>query len=380
MGRKKKRWGRGGISKVKGRDLYVGRYTVETETGPKRKAVYSKDYEETERLLNQALADRDKGLVFDAGAMTVAEYMNRWLVDCAKGRLAHRTYDGYEQRIKDHINPGIGRVKLAKLSPANVQAFYNAKLTSGLAPGTVRAIYAVLHGALDQAVKWNLIPRNPAASVDPPKLRQEEMTVLDADQARRFLNAAKSDRFECLYVLALMCGIRRGELVGLKWTDITLDARTLRINRQLQRRRDGGGLVFTQPKNASRRTIRLPERAIEALRIHRKRQLEEKLRAGPNWQENGLVFTTIKGTPLDAQNVTARSFKSILKSAGLPDMPFHGLRHSCATLLLAKGIHPTYVQKLLGHQSIRLTLDLYSHWMPPMGEQTATAMQEALSG
>ena len=211
MGKKNRR-GRGGISKVKGRDLYVARYTVETETGPKRKAVYGKDYEETERLLNQALADRDKGLVFDAGAMTVAEYMNRWLVDCAKGRVAHHTYDGYEQRLKDHINPGLGRVKLAKLSPANVQAFYNAKLTSGLAPGTVRAIYAVLHGALDQAVKWNLIPRNPAASVDPPKLRQEEMTVLDADQARRFLNAAKGDRWECLYVLALSCGIRRGEI------------------------------------------------------------------------------------------------------------------------------------------------------------------------
>ena len=379
MGKKNRR-GRGGISKVKGRDLYVARYTVETETGPKRKAVYGKDYEETERLLNQALADRDKGLVFDAGAMTVAEYMNRWLVDCAKGRVAHHTYDGYEQRLKDHINPGLGRVKLAKLSPANVQAFYNAKLTSGLAPGTVRAIYAVLHGALDQAVKWNLIPRNPAASVDPPKLRQEEMTVLDADQARRFLNAAKGDRWECQYVLALSCGIRRGELMGLKWSDIDLDARTLRINRQLQRMRDGGGLYFTRPKNASRRTINLPETAINALGSHRMRQLEEQLWAGPNWQENELVFSTIKGTPVDAQNVTARSYKNILKKAGVPHMPFHSLRHSCATLLLAKGVHPTYVQKLLGHQSIRLTLDLYSHWMPPMGEQTAMAMEEALSG
>jgi integrase len=377
---KKKRRGRGGISKVKGRDLYVARYTVETETGPKRKAVYGKDYEETERLLNEALANRDKGLVFDAGAITVASYMNRWLVDCAKSRVAHRTYDGYEQRIRDHINPGIGRIKLAKLSPANVQAFYNAKLNSGLAPGTVRAIYAVLSGALDQAVKWNLLPRNPASSVGPPRLPQEEMTVLDADQARRFLEAARGDRWECFYVLALSCGIRRGELVGLKWSDIDLNASTLRINRQLQRMRDGGGLYFTQPKNVSRRTIRLPETAINALRSHRKRQAEDKLKAGPNWQENGLVFSTIKGTPVDAQNVTARSFKNILKCAGLPDLPFHDLRHSAATILLVKGTHPTYVQKLLGHQSIRLTLDLYSHWMPPMGEQAAMAMEEALSG
>jgi integrase len=273
---KKNRRGRGGISKVKGRNLYVARYTVDTEMGPKRKAVYGKDYEETERLLNEALSNRDKGLVFDAGAMSVAAYMNRWLIDCAKGRVAHRTYDGYEQRIRDHINPGIGRIKLAKLSPANVQAFYTSKLASGLASGTVRAIYAVLHGALDQAVKWNLIPRNPASSVDPPKLRQEEMTVLDAEKARMFLDTAKGDRFECLYVLALMCGIRRGELLGLKWSDINVNARTLRINRQLQRMRDGRGLYFSQPKNAFRRTIKLPERALEALRSHRKRQLEEQ--------------------------------------------------------------------------------------------------------
>ncbi len=151
--------------------MWVARYTVETEEGPKRKAIYHKDYEEVEKQLNEALTNRGKGLVFDAGAMTVAQYMNRWLVDSAKGRLAHRTYDAYEQRIRDHINPSIGRIKLAKLSPANVQASYTAKLNAGLASGTVRAIYAVLSGALDQAVKWDLIPRNPAKSVSPPKLR-----------------------------------------------------------------------------------------------------------------------------------------------------------------------------------------------------------------
>ena len=252
-------------------------------------------------------------------------------------------------------------------------------MTDAVGLGTVRAIYAVLNGALEQAVRWNMISRNPAAAVNPPKLRQEEMIVLDADQARRFLNVARGDRWECLYVLALSCGIRRGELVGLKWSDIDLGTRTLRINRQLQRMRDGGGLYFSQPKNASRRTITLPEMAVNTLRNHRKRQAEQKLSAGPDWQENGLVFTTIKGTPVDAQNVTKRSYKDILKRSGLPHMPFHGLRHSTATILLAKGIHPTYVQKLLGHSSIRLTLDLYSHWMPSMGSHTANGVDEALS-
>lgn len=377
MGKKKRR-GRGGIRKVKGRDLWVARYTVETEEGPKRKAIYHKDYEEVEKQLNEALTNRGKGLVFDAGAMTVAQYMNRWLVDSAKGRLAHRTYDAYEQRIRDHINPGIGRIKLAKLSPANVQAFYTAKLNAGLASGTVRAIYAVLSGALDQAVKWDLIPRNPAKSVNPPKLRQDEMTVLDAAQGRVFLNAVQGDKYECFFVLALTCGLRRGEIAGLRWSDIDNDARTLRVNRQLQRMRDGGGLYFTQPKNASRRTIKLPRRALESLKRHRKFQLEQKLQAGPEWQENGLVFTTIKGTPVDAQNITARNYKTILQRAGLPHMPFHGLRHSCATTLLSKGTHPTYVQKLLGHSSIKQTLDIYSHFMPSMGDHTADGIDEAL--
>jgi integrase len=375
---KKKRRGREGITKAKGRDLYVARYTVETDQGPKRKAIYHQDYKELERQLNEALADRGKGLVFDAGAMTLADYMNKWLTDCAKARLAHRTYDAYEQRIRGHINPSIGRIKLAKLSPANVQAFYTAKLNSGLASGTVRAIYAVLSGALEQAVKWNLIPRNPASSVDPPKLWQDEITVLDADQGKAFLDAARGDRYECFFILALTCGLRRGEICGLRWSDINLDSRTLRVNRQLQRMRNGGGLYFTQPKNASRRTIKLPQRALESLRSHRKKQAEQRLLAGPNWRENGLVFTTLKGTPVDAQNFTARNFKSILKRAGLPDMPFHGLRHSCATTLLAKGTHPTYVQKLLGHSSIKQTLDIYSHFMPSMGDYTATAIDEAL--
>ena len=212
----------------------------------------------------------------------------------------------------------------------------------------------------------------------PPKVRQDEIAVLNAEQARMLLSAARGDRFECLYTLALMCGMRRGELLGLKWSDIDLSARTLRINRQLQRRRDGRGLVFTQPKNSSRQTIRLPQRATNALRSHRKKQLEEQLRAS-TYQDQGLVFATKMGTPLDAQNVVKHSFKPLLKKAGLGDMPFHSLRHTYATLLLSKGTHPTYVQNLLGHKSVSLTLDLYSHWMPPMGEQTAITMEEALS-
>jgi integrase len=251
-------------------------------------------------------------------------------------------------------------------------------LRDGLKPSSVRYIHAVLHRGLEQAVRFSLIPFNPAARVDPPKVRQEEITPLDSEQARVFLEAAKGDRFEALCVLSLTVGLRMGEALGLKWSDIDVDAKTLRVNRQLQRVRDGGGLVFSEPKNASRRTIDLPQRALEALRSHRKRQIEEQLRASAQWADNGLVFTTGIGTPIDAQNIVNRHFKPLLKRAGLPSIRWHDLRHTYATLLLARGTHPTYVQKSLGHASVQLTLDRYSHWMPSMGRNTAQGIDVAL--
>ena len=251
-------------------------------------------------------------------------------------------------------------------------------------PASVRYIHAVLHRALEQAVRFNLVPFNAAAKVDPPKVRQDEITPLDAEQATRLLDVAHSegDRFEALYVVALTTGLRIGELLGLKWPDIDLENRTLRVSRQLQRGEAEGKakrtLVFTEPKNASRRTVDLPQRAVEALRSHRKRQAEEQLRAGAQWADNGLVFATGRGTPYDYQTITTRHFKPLLKRACLPDIRFHDLRHTYATLLLSRGTHPTYVQKSLGHANIAMTLDRYSHWMPSMGRATAEAIDAAL--
>jgi integrase len=344
----------------------------------KRRYVSAKRKGDTERALREAMTDADRGLTFDASNQTVSGYMTRWLEDFAKGTIAPRTYHNYRLQIREHIVPAFGTMKLSKLDTPNIQALYTAKLRDGLKPSSVRYIHAVLHCALEKAVELRLIPRNPAASARPPKIRQEEITPLDVEQARLLLEAAKDDRFECLYVLSLTCGLRMGESLGLKWSDIDLDAGTLRVHRQLQRIREGGGLVFSEPKNASRRTIDLPQKAVEALWSQRKRQLEEQLRAGAKWQDHGLVFVSSKGTPMDAQNIVNRYFKPLLKRAGLPDIRWHDLRHTYATLLLARGTHPTYVQKSLGHASVQLTLDRYSHWMPSMGRNTAQGIDEAL--
>lgn len=282
--------------------------------------------------------------------------------------------------MRRHLTPALGRVKLKDLTPFKVQGLYRSKLDTGLSNSSVRYTHAVLHRALKQAVKWSLVPRNVAEAVDPPKVRREEITPLSPGQSRSFLAAARKtgDRFEALYVVALTCGLRQGEILGLKWSDVDLEAKTLRVNRQLQRHRDGDGLVFSEPKNASRRTVPLAATAVEALRRHGKRQAEEKMRAGFLYEDEGLVFASEVGTPLDAQNVVNRSFKPLLKKAGLPSIRFHDLRHTCATLLLAKGVHPKLVQALLGHASIGITMDLYSHWAPAMGDQAASAMEDTL--
>ena len=352
---------------------YLGSYV-----GPDRKRRYvsGKTKGECERSLRAAMSDADKGLIFDAGSLTVGAYMDRWIEDSAKGTLAPRTYHNYKIQIREHIKPAFGTMKLSKLTAANVQGLYASKLQT-LKPSSVRYIHAVLHRALDQAVRWNLIPRNPAASADPPKVSREEITPLTAEQARAFMAAAKGEKFGALFILSLTCGLRCGEALGLRWADIDLHTGTLRVNRQLQRLRSGGGLVFAEPKNASRRTIQLPKTALEALRNHRKQQSEVPSGA-KDYDNSGLLFATGKGTPLDAQNVINRHFKPLLKDAGLPDIRFHDLRHTCATLLLGRNVNPKLVQHLLGHASITMTLDTYSHWIPSMGRHAADGMDEAL--
>ncbi len=370
-----------GITKRKdGR--YMARYTVQTPDGPKRKTIYGRKYKEVEKALAEARGDAARGIVFDAKGGTVGAFLERWLEDVVKPNKTHRTYTTHRQQVRSHIVPAIGRVKLDALRKAHIDRLYADLLRSGLAPSTVRRIHAVLHAALEEAVRGDLIPRNPATHANKPKVRQQEIEPLDAAQARAFLDAARGDRFEALYALCLTAGLRQGEALGLKWSDVDLDGGTLRVNRQLQRvRRDGdksGKLEFSEPKNASRRTVGLSQRAVGALRSHRKRQLEEKLRAGSKWQDNGLVFTNSKGMPLEAQNVVNRSFKPLLKKAGLPSIRFHDLRHSCLSLLASGGEPIRDLQALAGHATAAFTLQRYTHHYDSSARRTADAMGDIL--
>ena len=208
-------------------------------------------------------------------------------------------------------------------------------------------------------------------------MRREEIRPLDRDQVRTLFEAAKNDRLETLYIVAVHCGLRQGELLGLKWSDVDLEAGTLQIRRTLSATK--GSPTFSTPKTAkSRRRVNLTPTALEGLKRHSERQAQEMIKADTLYQDQGLVFASLVGTPLNRHNLT-RSFKALLRRADLSQsVRFHDLRHTCATLLLAQGTHPKFVQELLGHATIAITLDTYSHVMPGMANHTA-AMEDALS-
>jgi integrase len=274
-------------------------------------------------------------------------------------------------------------VKLGDLSPAHLRGLYAAKLGSGLSGRTVGYIHVTLYSALKAAVLDGLIPRNPASAVKPPRMDKQEMTPLSPAQARALLDAAREadDRWSALYVLAVTTGLRQGELLGLMWEDVDLEGATLRVRHTLQPPGfpKGAPARLTPPKTRrSLRSVRLPHSVVQALFRHQELQDAERAESNGSWRDYGLVFPNTIGGYADYTNLVPRHFKPLLKKACLPNIRFHDLRHTCATLLLTKGVHPKIVSEMLGHSSVSITLDVYSHVIPGLGEAAALAMEEAL--
>ncbi len=334
-----------------------------------RKSFYGETRREVQERLTQALRDQQLGLPIAIERQTVGQFLQNWLIESVKPSVRPKTYNSYEQLIRLHLAPALGRTPLQKLAPQHVQAFLNAKLAFGLSPRTVQYLRATLRCALNQALRWGLVARNVAALVDSPQVKRHEIQTLDPHQARVFLNAVKGNRLEALYSVALALGLRQGEALALRWADVDFGNATIRVQAALQR--IDGKLQLVEPKTAqSRRTINLPATVETALREHRVRQLEDRLASGGRWQESDLVFTTAFGSPLDGRTVT-KQFQRILERAGLPRIRFHDLRHTCASLLLAQGVHPRAVMETLGHSQISLTMNTYSHVMPALRKEVA---------
>jgi integrase len=363
---------------------WAAQYTVWTAEGRKRRSVSGKTRAEVSRKLTEAMANRDDGLVYDAGKLTVGEYLDKWLADSVKGTVKETTYANYSYIIRVHISPALGRMHLKSLTPAHVRGFYGEKTHSDLSSATVKKMHVVLRKALSQAVSDGLISRNAADGVKPPRVSAsgEEVNPLNPDECAAFLKASRGERLEALYVLAVHCGLREGELLALRWEDVDLEAAkpALFVRRTLTRGEEGRGwVVGGSTKSGKGRRVRLTRRAVAALKEHRKHQLEERMRLAGLWQDQGLVFPSEIGSLLNPSNLRNRSFKRVKARSGVrEDLRFHDLRHTCATLLLSEGVNVKVVSEMLGHASITITLNTYSHVLPDMQDSAAEAMEVAL--
>jgi integrase len=354
-----------------------GRWCASLSIGKgKRKHFLSKSRTDAERWLTAERRKRDDGLPVVVERETLSLFLQRWL-QAIKPSIRERTWVRYEQYVRLHVPHEIGKLYLDKLAPQHLQRLYAERIDAGLSRTTVHHLHAMLHRALHQAVRWNLVARNVADLVDPPRPEHHEITTLTPAQASKLLAAAEGDRLEALYVVALTTGMRQGELLGLRWRDVDLDRAAVQIRGTMQATSEG--LRFAETKTrGSRRQVYLTDRAVDALRQHRKRQAEERLRMGAAWEDNDLVFANQVGKPIPASNLLRRSFEPLLKRADLPRIRFHDLRHSAATLLLEQGIHPKIVSEMLGHTRISTTLDLYSHVTPTMQRQAVAAFEALL--
>jgi integrase len=350
---------------------------------PVQKSLWARTCDEVLEKKARFLKDLDRGVTFEAEKVIVGEYITSWLTDTVRVNVRRPTYESYWRLAHNHILPTLGKIKLRKLTASHIQTLHAAKFDAGYALKTRRDIHRLLKTALKQAVLWGYIPANPAAAVVIPKgetdsdildldyedLPDPDMRVLDEGQARIFLKAATADRLSALYVLALATGMRQGEMLALdREKHLDLRRGIVRVRRSLALVK--GGYVFTPPKTRrSKRDIELRPEAVDALRRHLQRQREERMFYGSRWRDQGLVFSSTTGTPLRRQNIHDRSFKPLLRGAGLPDIRFHDLRHTAATLMLQRGANIKTVSEMLGHSSVRITLDIYAHVLPGMQEE-----------
>lgn len=310
----------------------------------------------------------------DAGRITVGEFLRSWLTTIEPA-VKPKTFQQYGDVVRLHLAPMLGNLKLADLRPDHLQHLYAVKLKT-LSPRSVQLCHSIARRALNDALRWGLVNRNVCLAVTAPKPQRPELQVWTPEQARAFLEGIAGDRLEALYRLALACGPRVGEILGLRWEDVDLIKGRIQIRRTLQRIRRKG-VVVGEPKSGKGRQIALPTAAANALRRWKKRQLQDKLLAGRRWQDTGYLFTSSVGSPIEHRNLI-RDFHAKTEALGLPYIRFHDLRHTAATLLLSQGVHPKLVQEMLGHSQISLTMDIYSHVLPDMQDEVARIMDRLL--
>jgi integrase len=371
--RGRRAYGTGSVFQRKDRESKQWVAQIILEDGRARQR-YFNTQEEAAHALNEMLYEQRHGTLITEKDQTVKQHFERWL-EIHKTKIRWSTYLDYRRTLTNHILPTLGHLSLQRLKAQDIDELYARKLEERYAPGTIKGIHMVIHMALKQAVRWRIVARNVSEDVSPPRETQpQERQILTPEQAQKLLAAAQGHRLEAMLTLALATGMRRGELLALRWQDIDVQHACLYVRRSANRL--PGGYRVTEPKTASgKRKIILPQFVVEALQQHRIRQLEAKLKAGPRWEEHDLVFCNIYGRFLNTNSLQVL-FASLLRRAGLPHMRFHDLRHSAATMLLNMGVPAKVVQELLGHSDINITLGVYGHVLSSMQQEAIDKLDD----
>jgi integrase len=334
---------------------------------------------DAQTALNAMMREVDLGLLTEVKSQTLDEYLNFWLETIAKPRLQYRTFMDYADLMRLYVRQPLGRIKLTDLKPAHVQKLYGDMQNQGLSARRVRYTHAVLSSALKKAVELEILPRNVTKLVQLPKQIRKEMDVLSEVESISFLRALEGERFEMMFSFALATGMRVQEYLGMQWKDINFERGTAVVQRAVVRHRAGGGWHFSEPKTSkARRTIPLPHSILLDLKRYKIQQSESRLQLGAGWQNNDLVFSSEIGTPLNPPNIT-RHFKRILRKANLrTTIRLYDLRHTTATLLLQADVNPKVVSERLGHSTVTLTLDVYSHVLPTMQKDATDRLERMI--
>ena len=330
---------------------------------------------EARQILQKLLRDLEDGAHVEPCNLTFAQYLDSYVEDHLRHHTCPHSLESLNYTLARRVVPALGQVALTKLRPMDLQKFYSDLRDSGLADASVRKIHNTIRAALAHAVRLQVLAVNPADAVVAPRIKRSEMRVLDEEKTATMLRAAEGSAMHIPLLLAVGSGMRRGELLGLRWSDVDLDAGTATVNQTLQEA--GGRLIVSPPKTAkSRRAVTLPSVVVDGLRAHRAEQARRTLAGEPDWVDSKYVLAAPHGGPWRPAGFD-RSWRAFKKRYGI-EIRFHDLRHTHATQLLKAGVHPKVVSERLGHASIGITLDTYSHVMPGMQEEAAEKIDAGL--
>lgn len=354
-----------------------GTWRAQVTLQGRRLSYAAKTRRECQDWIKKTIHQIDDGMTYSNTRIILEEFLSGWLTS-SKASKRRSTWAHYCQLVHNYVVPRIGQIKVKDLRPDQIQGLYNTLLSQGVGTYTVIKIHTTLHSALAHAVKTGIVGRNPASQTIPPKQPSKEMHIFEESQVNQMLVAAKGDRWEALYHLAVTTGMRQMELLGLKWSDLDWINQTIKVERQLVRP-DGEGIQFAQPKTRlGKRTVVLGIKTIAVLRSHFERQHAKKKAGGEHWKEHGLLFTNSLGGPIHPRNLV-RDFKQLLRDAGLPTIRFHDLRHTAASLMLNHGVPVIVVSRRLGHAKPSITLDVYGHLLSGMQNEAAELIDELIT-